>query len=97
VQEDGTTVTESSVTTPGFHANRSGDATIRSQVELPDPCIEPVILIIGGESEWLAVTGFDSQQNLQSREKPGGNSGGNHNGGTPGGTTGGRTGGMSGS
>src|SRR5215471_18401977 len=30
VQEDGTTVTESSVTTPGFHANRSGDATIRS-------------------------------------------------------------------
>ena len=99
VGEDGTTVTESSVTTPGFHTNSSGNAVIRAEVELPDPCLEPVVLIIGDEGEWLAVTGFDNLQNQQSRQKiGGGNNGGNNNGGntggTPGGTTGGTTGGM---
>src|SRR5262249_52792171 len=79
--QDGTTVTEASVTTPGFHANSAGNAVIRSQVELPDPCLEPVVLIIGDEGEWLAVTGSDSQQNQQSRAKIGGNNnGGNNNG-----------------
>jgi hypothetical protein len=93
VGEDGTTVTESSVTTPGFHATSSGNAVIRSQVELPDPCLEPVILIIGDEGEWLAVTGLDNQQNQQSREKIGGsNNGGKHNAGTSGGNSGGMSG-----
>ena len=79
LEEDGVTVTESSVTTPGFVANPSGNATIRADVELPEPCLEPVVLIIGGEGEWLAVTGFDSLQNQQSRGK------GNNGGGTSGG------------
>lgn len=99
VGEDGTTVTQASVTTPGFHASSSGNAVIRAQVELPDPCLEPVVLIIGGEGEWLAVTGFDGQQNQQSTVRNGGknNGGGSNNGGSTGGTTGGSTGGMSGS
>lgn len=93
VQDNGTTVTQSSVTTPGFHANSSGNATIRAQVELPDPCLEPVILIIGGESEWLAVTGLDRQQNQNSVKRGGGNNnGGNNNGGSNGGTPGGMSG-----
>ena len=98
VGDDGKTVTQSSVTTPGFHANSSGNAVIRAQVELPDPCIEPVILIIGDQGEWLAVTGFDRQQNQSSVQRGGGNNkgGGNNDGGSPGGTPGG-TSGMSGS
>jgi hypothetical protein len=100
VQSDGTTVTESSVTTPGFHADGSGNAVIRSRVELPDPCLEPVVLVIGGESEWLAMTGFDSQQLSQNNGKNGGNNNGGGNGGdnggsNNGGTTGGVTGGTS--
>jgi hypothetical protein len=99
VADDGQTVTQSSVTTPGFHATSSGNATIRAQVELPDPCIEPVILIIGDQGEWLAVTGFDSLQNQNSVKRGGGskNGGGNDHGGTPGAGTGGTTGGASGS
>ena len=93
VGEDGTTVSESSVTTPGFHANSAGNATIRAQVELPDPCLEPVILIIGDEGEWLAVTGFDGQQNQASVTR-GSGKGVNNNGGNTGVTTGGSTGGM---
>ena len=97
VGEDGATVTQASVTTPGFHASSSGNAVIRAQVELPDPCLEPVVLIIGGEGEWLAVTGFDGQQNQNSVTRGGGsNKGGGNNGGSTGGTPGGSTGGTTG-
>jgi hypothetical protein len=92
-------MTESHVTSEGFHANRSGNAGVRTHVDLPDPCLEPIILIIGDEGEWLAMTGFDSQQQPQPRNngRNGGDTGGNNSGttgGTPGGTIGGSTGGM---
>lgn len=96
-----TTVTESSVTTPGFKATSSGNGAIRTTVDLPDPCLEPVILIVGNQGEWLAVTGFDSQQSQPNNGKNGGNNSGANNGGgtnnggsNNGGSTGGTTGGM---
>ena len=94
-----TTVTESSVTTPGFKATSSGNGAIRTHVDLPDPCLEPVILIVGNQGEWLAVTGFDSSQAQRNNGKNNGgpnNGGGNNNGGTTGGTPAGTTGGTSG-
>ena len=51
------------VATAGFHATRSGNADIDATVELPNPCVAPVIFVTGDDPEkWFAVTGFESEE-----------------------------------
>lgn len=48
------------IKTKGFPATRSGNSVIDTHVKLPNPCVAPIIFIIGGsEQEWFAVTGAE--------------------------------------
>lgn len=47
--------------TKGFPASRAGNAVINARVQLPNPCVEPVVFIVAGdELDWLAVTGIET-------------------------------------
>lgn len=49
------------VTTDPFPASLEGDSFIHQDLELPNPCIAPIIFVIAGsEDKWFAVTGFES-------------------------------------
>ena len=49
------------VATQPFPATRSGNSFIHGRVELPNPCIAPIVFIISGdEDDWLAVTGVET-------------------------------------
>jgi len=57
-----TEVGTANVTTDGFAANVEGDSDIDAFVELPNPCIAPIVFILSGsEDKWFAVTGFESE------------------------------------
>jgi hypothetical protein len=61
--EEGDAVTTANVVTQGFPASRSGDSLIRTTVELPNPCVAPVVMVLAGsEDKWFAVTGFESEE-----------------------------------
>lgn len=63
ITEVGDTVEEQNVITDGFHANTHGDSFIHARLELPNPCVAPVIMILAGsEDKWFAVTGFESEE-----------------------------------
>ena len=50
------------VTTRGFRASATGDCDIDADVDLPSPCVAPVVFVIAGsEDKWFAVTGFESR------------------------------------
>jgi len=49
------------VATQGFPATRSGNSFIHARVQLPNPCVAPVVFIVSGdEDDWLAVTGVET-------------------------------------
>ncbi|HKP66153.1 MAG TPA: hypothetical protein VJX31_05965 [Casimicrobiaceae bacterium] len=59
--EDDTVETQN-VVTDGFPANVHGDSFIHATVELPNPCVAPIVMILAGsEDKWFAVTGFESE------------------------------------
>jgi len=59
----GDVVQNQNVVTDGFPANEKGNSKIKAVITLPDPCIAPVVFIIGGdEMLWFASTGFFSGQ-----------------------------------
>jgi hypothetical protein len=61
--EEGDQVGTVNVVTPGFPATVSGDSLIRATLNLPDPCVAPIIMVLAGsEDKWFAVTGFESQE-----------------------------------
>ena len=61
--EEGDAVTTANVVTAGFPATRSGDSVIRTTVDLPNPCVAPVVMVLAGsEDKWFAVTGFESEE-----------------------------------
>lgn len=61
--EVGDAVETQNVVTEGFHANRHGDSFIHARIELPNPCVAPVVMILAGsEDKWFAVTGFESEK-----------------------------------
>jgi hypothetical protein len=61
--EEGDAVTTANVVTQGFPASRSGDSLIRTTVELPNPCVAPIVMVLAGsEDKWFAVTGFESEE-----------------------------------
>jgi hypothetical protein len=56
----GTTPTVN-VVTKGFPANMQGDSFIDAHVQLPNPCVAPVVFVLAGsEDKWFSVTGFES-------------------------------------
>jgi hypothetical protein len=57
-----TTTPIANVVTDGFRATRSGNANIDASVELPNPCVAPVIFVTGEDpNKWFAVTGFERE------------------------------------
>jgi len=61
--EEGDHVGTLNVVTAGFPATVSGDSSIRATVNLPNPCVAPIIMVLAGsEDKWFAVTGFESEE-----------------------------------
>jgi hypothetical protein len=51
------------VVTYPFPATPDGDSTIDAFIELPNPCIAPIVFILAGsEDKWFAVNGFESEE-----------------------------------
>ena len=60
--EVGDTVTTQNVATKGFPATPTGDSNIDAHVDLPNPCVAPIVFVLGGdEDKWFAVMGFESE------------------------------------
>ena len=54
---------EDNIITDGFPATTSGDSEIDTTVELPSPCLAPVVFVIAGsEDKWFAVTGIETEE-----------------------------------
>ena len=50
--------------THGFRATESGDSIIDDHVDLPSPCVAPIVFVLAGsEDKWFAVTGIESEEN----------------------------------
>ncbi len=48
--------------TEGFPATEDGDSEIDTTVELPNPCVAPIIMVLAGsENKWFAMTGFETE------------------------------------
>ena len=61
--EVGDSVEEANVVTEGFPATETGNSFIHAKVELPDPCVAPIVMVLAGsEDKWFAVTGFESEE-----------------------------------
>ena len=61
--EEGDSIVTRNVITGGFPATRSGNSTIRTTIDLPNPCVAPVVMVLAGsEMKWFAVTGFESEE-----------------------------------
>ncbi len=41
-----------------FPADENGDCVIADQVDLPDPCIAPIVFVTSPTGSWFAATGF---------------------------------------
>ncbi len=61
--EDGDQVVERNIITEGFLANEEGNSVIDATIELPNPCVAPIIMVLAGsEEKWFAVTGFEEEE-----------------------------------
>jgi hypothetical protein len=61
--EVGDAVETANVVTDGFPADMQGNSFIRAQVDLPNPCVAPIVMILAGsEDKWFAMTGFESEK-----------------------------------
>lgn len=52
-----------SIRTSTFEANEDGDSEIEEEVDIPNPCLAPIVFVAGpeeilGSDLWFAVTGF---------------------------------------
>ena len=63
ITEVGDAVETQNVITEGFPADEHGNSFIHARVELPNPCVAPVVMVLAGsEDKWFAVTGFESEE-----------------------------------
>lgn len=53
----GTAATVTNVSTDPFPASTTGDAKIAQTVDLPDPCIAPIVFVTSPTGAWFAATG----------------------------------------
>ena len=61
--EVGDDVETQNVITEGFPADEDGNSTINAKIELPNPCVAPIIMVLAGsEDKWFAVTGFEEEE-----------------------------------
>jgi hypothetical protein len=61
--EVGDSVQEANVMTEGFPATESGNSVIHARVELPNPCVAPIVMVLAGsENKWFSVTGFEDEE-----------------------------------
>lgn len=49
--------TVSNVSTGGFAASKEGDSLIRATLQLPHPCIAPIVFVTSPGGAWFAATG----------------------------------------
>jgi len=49
--------TVTNVSNATFPANTEGDSNIRAMVQLPHPCIAPIIFVTSPGGAWFAATG----------------------------------------
>jgi hypothetical protein len=62
LSEENETVVTRNVETEGFPADENGNSYIDAKIELPNPCIAPIVFVMAGsEEKWFAVTGFESE------------------------------------
>ena len=54
---DGTVATTVNVETDLFPATMTGDSEIEDTVELPEPCIAPIVFVTSPGGQWFAATG----------------------------------------
>src|SRR5207249_11955461 len=55
-------IVPANVFTQGFRATVLGDSLIDERIDLPNPCIAPIVFVLAGsEDKWFAVTGFESE------------------------------------
>ena len=46
-----------------FPATQSGNSFIKTKLELPNPCVAPIVFVLAGsEDKWFAVTGFEAEE-----------------------------------
>jgi hypothetical protein len=57
IDENGNPATVN-VQTAAFPASPEGDAVIRDRVDLPEPCIAPIVFVTNTAGRWFAATGF---------------------------------------
>jgi hypothetical protein len=56
-------VVTKNVVTAEFPANINGDSLIRADLELPNPCVAPIVMVLAGsEDKWFSVTGFEAEE-----------------------------------
>ena len=61
--EEGDSVIEKNVPTKEFKANKQGDSLIFTKIELPNPCVAPIVMIEAGKRDaWFAMTGFEDEE-----------------------------------
>jgi hypothetical protein len=57
------TVRTVNVITAGFPATVTGNSDINAKIELPNPCVAPIVFVLAGEeNKWFAVTGFEAEE-----------------------------------
>jgi hypothetical protein len=61
--EDGNNVKEANIVTPQFPATNTGDSVIHAKVDLPNPCVAPIVMVLAGsEFKWFSMTGFEQEE-----------------------------------
>jgi hypothetical protein len=61
--EEGETVVTRNVETEGFPADEEGNSFIDAKIDLPNPCVAPIVFVMAGsEEKWFAVTGFEREE-----------------------------------
>ena len=67
--EEDDKVVMKNVTTEGFPATPDGNSLIKAEIELPNPCVAPIVMVLAGsEDKWFAMTGFEAEEDQ--RESP---------------------------
>lgn len=62
-------VVTKNVITAGFPATTSGDSFIKATIDLPNPCVAPIIMVLAGsEDKWFAVTGFEAEEDEEEED-----------------------------
>ena len=62
-EESETSIGVRNVITAGFHATTTGNSTIHAKIDLPNPCVAPIVMVLAGsEDKWFAVSGFEAEE-----------------------------------